>query len=166
MGRKMEYLAMKTDHPAPTQSMNSDMNELKIAAKRLINDATKVGGLGFGTSFLEWVSSFAAILPSVLFNFLRGEFGKWVTFIAVVLRLFFPRYFPDWLEMPGSVDSSSGSCSKLLCTHPTGELGRRLNMSLLLVVICCKNTSGHPVDSEIPSHKPMVYLTHSALSFC
>ncbi|THG19205.1 hypothetical protein TEA_019745 [Camellia sinensis var. sinensis] len=93
MGRKMEYLAMKTDHPAPTQSMNSDMNELKIAAKRLINDATKVGGLGFGTSFLEWVSSFAAI----------GEFGKWVTFIAVVLRLFFPRYFPDWLEMPGSL---------------------------------------------------------------
>ncbi|CAL5371135.1 unnamed protein product [Camellia sinensis] len=129
MGRKMEYLAMKTDHPAPTQSMNSDMNELKIAAKRLINDATKVGGLGFGTSFLEWVSSFAAIyllildrtnwrtnmltsllvpyiffsLPSALFNFLRGEFGKWVTFIAVVLRLFFPRYFPDWLEMPGSL---------------------------------------------------------------
>lgn len=25
---------------------------------------------------------------------LRGEFGKWVAFIAVVLRLFFPRHFP------------------------------------------------------------------------
>ncbi|XP_057498418.1 cold-regulated 413 plasma membrane protein 2-like [Actinidia eriantha] len=127
MGR-MDYLAMKTD-PAAAELINSDINELKIAAKRLFNHATKLGGLGFGTSFLKWVASFAAIyllildrtnwrtnmltsllvpyiffsLPTVLFSFFRGEFGKWVTFIAVVLRLFFPRHFPDWLEMPGSL---------------------------------------------------------------
>ncbi|CAI9780736.1 unnamed protein product [Fraxinus pennsylvanica] len=41
--------------------------------------------------------------PSILFNFLRGEVGKWIAIIAVVLRLFFPQHFPDWLEMPGSL---------------------------------------------------------------
>ncbi|XP_058228550.1 cold-regulated 413 plasma membrane protein 2 [Rhododendron vialii] len=126
MGRRsMGFLA----DPADAEMIDSDINELKIAAKRLISHATKLGGLGFGTSFLKWVASFAAIyllildrtnwktniltsllvpyiffsLPSVLFNFLRGEVGKWIAFIAVVLRLFFPRHFPDWLEMPGSL---------------------------------------------------------------
>ncbi|KAL7231918.1 hypothetical protein ACSBR2_010023 [Camellia fascicularis] len=129
MGRRMMgYLVMKTD-PATAELINSDINELKIAAKRLLNHATNLAGLGFGTSLLKWVASFAAIyllildrtnwrtnmltsllvpyiffsLPSALFSFLRGDFGKWVAFIAVVLRLFFPRHFPDWLEMPGSL---------------------------------------------------------------
>ncbi|KAK0603982.1 hypothetical protein LWI29_010857 [Acer saccharum] len=128
MGR-MDYLAMKTDDQVTANLINSDINDLKVAAKNLINHATKLGGLGFGTSFLKWVASFAAIyllildrtnwrtnmltsllvpyiffsLPLVLFNFLRGEVGKWIAFIAVVLRLFFPRHFPDWLEMPGSL---------------------------------------------------------------
>ncbi|CAB4317931.1 unnamed protein product [Prunus armeniaca] len=128
MGR-MEYLALKSSDPDTNELINSDINDLKIAAKKLIKDATKLGGLGFGTSFLKWVASFAAIyllildrtnwrtnmltsllipyiffsLPSVLFNLLRGEVGKWIAFIAVVLRLFFPRHFPDWLQMPGSL---------------------------------------------------------------
>ncbi|GFY93909.1 cold-regulated 413-plasma membrane 2 [Actinidia rufa] len=59
MGR-MDYLAMKTD-PVAAELINSDINELKIAAKRLFNHATKLGGLGFGTSFLKWVASFAAM---------------------------------------------------------------------------------------------------------
>ncbi|KAJ0967681.1 hypothetical protein J5N97_024598 [Dioscorea zingiberensis] len=42
-------------------------------------------------------------LPSELFYLLRGDIGKWIAFIAVVLRLFFPRHFPDWLEIPGSL---------------------------------------------------------------
>ncbi|KAF5204904.1 Cold-regulated plasma membrane protein [Thalictrum thalictroides] len=122
------YLAMKTD-PVSEDLINSDMNELKIAAKKLVNDAMKIKGLAFGTTFFQWLASFAAIyllildrtnwktnmltsllvpyiffsLPHVLFGFLRGEFGKWVAFITVVLRLFFPRHFPDWLEMPGSL---------------------------------------------------------------
>lgn len=59
MGR-MDYLAMKTD-PVAEDLISSDMTELKLAAKKLINDATKLGGLGFGTSFLKWVASFAAM---------------------------------------------------------------------------------------------------------
>ncbi|XP_073274791.1 cold-regulated 413 plasma membrane protein 2-like [Primulina huaijiensis] len=127
MGR-MDYLAMKTDQET-TELLNSDLNELKMAAKKLMDHATKLGGLGFGTSFLKWVASFAAIyllildrtnwrtnmltsllipyiffsFPWSMFNLLRGEVGKWIAFIAVVLRLFFPRHFPDWLEMPGSL---------------------------------------------------------------
>ncbi|KAI4367295.1 hypothetical protein MLD38_023050 [Melastoma candidum] len=85
--------------------------------------------LGFGTSFLAWVASFAAIyllvldrtnwrtniltgllipyiffcLPSLIFDLFRGEVGKWIALIAVVLRLFFPKRFPDWLEMPAAL---------------------------------------------------------------
>ncbi|CAA3014867.1 cold-regulated 413 plasma membrane 2 [Olea europaea subsp. europaea] len=127
MGR-IDYLAMKTDQET-AELLNSDFNELKMAAKKLIDHATKLGGLGFGTSLLKWVASFAAIyllildrtnwrtnmltallVPYIFFSFhsglfhlLRGEVGKWIAFIAVVLRLFFPRHFPDWLEMPGSL---------------------------------------------------------------
>lgn len=57
----MDYLAMKTDDQVTAQLINSDINELKLAAKRLINDAAKLTGLGFGTSFLKWVASFAAM---------------------------------------------------------------------------------------------------------
>ncbi|RAL46743.1 hypothetical protein DM860_005022 [Cuscuta australis] len=128
MGR-IDYLAMKTDQVAADELINADLRELKAAARNLFDHATKLGGLGFGTSFLKWVASFAAIyllildrtnwktnmltallipyiflsLPHVLFHFLRGEVGKWIALIAVVLRLFFPRHFPDWLEMPGSL---------------------------------------------------------------
>merc|ERR1712183_21496 len=126
MGRK-DYLLMKTD-PVAEDLINTDINELKIAAKNLIKHAAKLGGLAFGTSFLKWVASFAAIyllildrtnwrtnmltsllvpyiffsLPTVLFNFFRGEVGRWIAFIAIILRLFIPRHFPDWLEIPGS----------------------------------------------------------------
>ncbi|KAL5653586.1 hypothetical protein ACJX0J_039044, partial [Zea mays] len=33
-------------------------------------------------------------LPNVLFSLIRGEVGKWIAIIAVILRLFFPRHFP------------------------------------------------------------------------
>lgn len=59
MGR-VDYLKMSTDE-VKADLIESDINELKMAAKRLISDATKLGGLGFGTSFLKWVSSFAAM---------------------------------------------------------------------------------------------------------
>lgn len=61
MGRKY-YLAMKTDQFVSSQELiNSDFNDLKMAANRLFHDATKLAGLGFGTSFLKWVASFAAM---------------------------------------------------------------------------------------------------------
>ncbi|KAI9181741.1 hypothetical protein LWI28_018139 [Acer negundo] len=108
------------------------MEELVLAARKLANHAIKLGGLGFGTSFLEWVASFAAIyllildrtnwrtniltsllipyiffsLPSLIFNIFRGEIGKWIAFVAVVLRLFFYKRFSDWVhqvELPAAL---------------------------------------------------------------
>ncbi|KAJ9704878.1 hypothetical protein PVL29_003092 [Vitis rotundifolia] len=118
MGKK-GYLAMRTDTDT-TDLISSDLRDLGNAAKKLATHAIKLGSLGFGTTFLEWVASFAAIyllildrtnwktniltallipyiffsLPSILFNFFSGQVGKWIAFIAVVLRLFFPKRFP------------------------------------------------------------------------
>ncbi|KAM0937388.1 hypothetical protein DsansV1_C25g0187951 [Dioscorea sansibarensis] len=126
---KFGHLAMKTDQLS-SDLVEADLKELGVAAKKLANHAFMLGsGLGFGTTFFKFLASFAAIyllildrtnwktniltsllipyiflsLPSVLFSLLRGEFGKWIAFIAVVLRLFFPRRFPDWLELPGAL---------------------------------------------------------------
>ncbi|KAI5418225.1 cold-regulated 413 plasma membrane protein 2 [Lathyrus oleraceus] len=126
MGRiLMQYLASKTE-PVVASLIDSDLNELKFAAKKLFNDATMFGGIGAGVSPLRWIASFAAIyllvldrtnwrsnmltsslvpyiffsLPGSLFHFFRGEVGKWIAF---VLRLFFNKHFPDWMEMPGSM---------------------------------------------------------------
>ncbi|XP_022726109.1 cold-regulated 413 plasma membrane protein 2-like [Durio zibethinus] len=127
MGKKT-YLAMKTEQEA-SDLISSDFKELVFAAKKLANHAIKLGSLGLGTSFLEWIASFAAIyllildrtnwktniltallipyiflsLPSILFSIFSGEVGKWIAFVAVVLRLFFPRRFPDWLELPAAL---------------------------------------------------------------
>lgn len=110
--------------------IESDMRELGVAARKLANHAFVLGGgLGFGTSFLKWLAFFAAVyllildrthwktnmltallvpyifftLPGVLFSLIRGEVGKWIAIVAVILRLFFPRHFPDWLELPGAL---------------------------------------------------------------
>ncbi|KAK4847361.1 hypothetical protein QYF36_001031 [Acer negundo] len=122
---------MRSDYEK-SSSISSDMEELLLAAKKLANHAIKLGGLGFGTSFLEWVASFAAIyllildrtnwrtniltsllipyiffsLPSLIFNIFRGEIGKWIAFVAVVVRLFFYKRFPDWVhkvELPAAL---------------------------------------------------------------
>ncbi|CAM8904334.1 unnamed protein product [Rhodiola kirilowii] len=128
MGRKPSYLAMRTDS-FTTDLISSDWADLTTAAKNLALHAAQLGSLGFGTSFLEWVASFAAIyllildrtnwktniltgllipyiffsLPSLIFNIFRGQFGRWVAFIAVILRLFFPKRFPEWLELPAAL---------------------------------------------------------------
>ncbi|KAL0332245.1 UNVERIFIED_CONTAM: cold-regulated plasma membrane protein 2 [Sesamum calycinum] len=166
MGR-IDYLTMKTDEETAAL-LDSDFNELKVAAKKLINHATTLVAsllallssdgsppllpcqfflcssslliisyfafrhVIFFNSFMVLILDFdlkiqfyllildrtnwrtnmlTALLipyiffsfPAVLFNFFRGEVGKWIALIAVVLRLFFPRHFPDWLEMPGSL---------------------------------------------------------------
>ncbi|XP_031250174.1 cold-regulated 413 plasma membrane protein 1-like isoform X1 [Pistacia vera] len=128
VGKKSGYLAMRSEQ-VTKDLINSDMQELAVAAKKLVNHGIKLGLMGFGTSILEWIASFAAIyllvldrthwrtniltgllipyiffsLPSLIFNIFRGEIGRWIAFIAVVLRLFFPSRFPDWLEMPGAL---------------------------------------------------------------
>lgn len=60
MGR-WDYLAMKTDDQMTADLINSDIDDLKNAATKLIHHATRLGGLGFGTSFLKWVASLAAM---------------------------------------------------------------------------------------------------------
>lgn len=67
MGKK-SYLAMRTGE-VTSDLISSDMKELALAAKKLANHsvvAMKLGGLGFGTSFLEWVASFAAMYVTYL----------------------------------------------------------------------------------------------------
>ncbi|RWW67953.1 hypothetical protein BHE74_00024561 [Ensete ventricosum] len=72
----------------------------------------------------------------------RGEFGKWIALIAVILRLFFPRRFPvnsklalclacdfaDWLEMPGALI--------LLLVVSPGFFASTVRDSLIGVIIC------------------------------
>ncbi|XVE48627.1 hypothetical protein DITRI_Ditri01bG0016800 [Diplodiscus trichospermus] len=127
MGKK-GYLATRTTQEA-SDLISSDVKELVFAAKKLANHVIMLGSLGFGTSFFEWIASFAAIyllildrthwktniltallipyiffsLPSVVFFTFRGDVGKWFALVAVVLRLFFPRRFPDWLELPAAL---------------------------------------------------------------
>uniref|UniRef100_A0A5B7AHD0 Cold-regulated 413 plasma membrane protein 2 n=1 Tax=Davidia involucrata TaxID=16924 RepID=A0A5B7AHD0_DAVIN len=125
---KRSYLAMKTD-PTTNEFIASDLKDLGNAAKKLATHAIKLGGLGFGTTFLQWFATVAAIyllildrtnwktniltsllipyiffsLPSIIFSFFSGQVGKWIAFIAVILRLFFPRRFPGWLELPAAL---------------------------------------------------------------
>jgi len=61
MGR-VDYLAMKTEEETAANLINSDLNEFVDAAKKLVKDATMLGGLSFGTSFLQWAASISAML--------------------------------------------------------------------------------------------------------
>ncbi|KAF7143465.1 hypothetical protein RHSIM_Rhsim05G0078100 [Rhododendron simsii] len=124
------YLKMKTGKTASTNLIAADFQDLGHSLKRLGNHVIKLTlGSGLGSTLLQWIASVAAIyllvldrtnwrtniltgllipyiffsLPSLVFNFLRGEVGEWVTFIGVVVRLFFAKHYPDWLEMPGAL---------------------------------------------------------------
>jgi glucokinase len=59
------YLAMKTDPAAAAASqalIDTDLQELGVAARKLANHAFVLGGgLGFGTSFLKWLAFVAAV---------------------------------------------------------------------------------------------------------
>ena len=59
--KKVDYLKMKTEDEISSDQIFSDMNEIANAAKKLVSDSIKLGGLGFGTTFLQWVASFAAM---------------------------------------------------------------------------------------------------------
>lgn len=60
MGR-VDYLAMKTGEGTAANLINSDLNEFVDAAKKLVKDATMLGSLSFGTSFLQWAASISAM---------------------------------------------------------------------------------------------------------
>ncbi|KEH40768.1 putative cold-regulated 413 protein [Medicago truncatula] len=110
---------------AAAQLITSDLTDLALAANNFI----LLGVSGSGISVLQLIASIAAIyllildrtnwktniftsllipyiflsLPSWIFSIFRAEIGRWIALIAVVLRLFFPRHFPDWLELPAAL---------------------------------------------------------------
>lgn len=57
---KNSLIRMKTDEGAG-ELLSSDVKDLVYAAKKLATHAIKLGSLGFGTSFLEWLAAFAAM---------------------------------------------------------------------------------------------------------
>jgi len=52
---------MRTDQEMASGLITSDFQDFANAAKKLANHAIKLGGLGFGTTFLQWIASFAAM---------------------------------------------------------------------------------------------------------
>lgn len=57
------FIAMKTgpQQDDAIQLINSDFQDLSRAATNLARHAVKLGSLGFGTSFLQWVASVSAM---------------------------------------------------------------------------------------------------------
>ncbi|CAL4944580.1 unnamed protein product [Urochloa decumbens] len=149
------------DASAAAQALiDADLRELGVAARKLANHAFVLGsGLGFGTSFLKWLAFLAAVyllildrtnwktnmmtgllvpyifftLPHVLFSLMRGEVGKWIAVIAVILRLFFPRHFPDWLKLPGAIILLTVVAPSLFADHFRGDL---VGIFICLVIGC------------------------------
>ncbi|KVI10754.1 cold-regulated 413 plasma membrane protein 1-like [Cynara cardunculus var. scolymus] len=127
------YLRMPTDptiSEATSKLINSDLKEIGDATKKLADHVIKLGvSGGLITTILQWFACFSAIyllvldrtnwrtnmltsllvpyifltFPNWLFGILRGDIGKWITVVGVILRLFFPNHFPDYLELPGSL---------------------------------------------------------------
>ncbi|VAI22365.1 unnamed protein product [Triticum turgidum subsp. durum] len=113
------FLAMKAGaasgaSEAAQALLESDLRELGLAARKLANHAIVLGGgLGFGRHFLKWLAFIAAV---------RGEVGAWIAFVVVILRLFFPRHFPDWLELPGSLILLTVVAPSLFAEHFRNDL--------------------------------------------
>lgn len=57
---RSDFLTLKADEET-TELINADISELKLVVKKLFEHATKLGGFGFGSSFLSWVASFSAM---------------------------------------------------------------------------------------------------------
>lgn len=64
MGR-IDYLTMRREAESAAL-LDTDWNELKLAATKLFNHASQLGGFAFGTSFLKWLASFSAMSDSLI----------------------------------------------------------------------------------------------------
>jgi len=149
------YLKMKTGQAESNNLIASDFQDLGHSLKKLGNHVLNLAlGFSFSATLLQWIASVAAIyllvldrtnwrtniltallipyiflsLPSLVFNFLSGEVGEWVTFIGVIVRLFFSKHYPDWLEMPGAL--------LLLIVVAPSLIADGLRESWIGVVIC------------------------------
>ncbi|XVF61930.1 hypothetical protein PTKIN_Ptkin08bG0174600 [Pterospermum kingtungense] len=167
MGR-MDYLAMKTD-PVADDLIASDINDLKLAAKKLINDATKLGGLGFGTSFLKWVASFSAIYLLILdrtnwrTNMLTSLLGRGWKMDCIHCSCSKAVLPPTLSRLSGDariIDSSAGRGSKLLRGNLEEQLGRRSDMPPHRML---PTTRAHPSLGWIPEflHSEPWNIKHS-----
>lgn len=59
---KTGYFAMKMDEISSSNLIQSDLRELGVAAQNFANHAFVLGsGLGFGTTFLKFLASVAAM---------------------------------------------------------------------------------------------------------
>ncbi|XP_057456345.1 cold-regulated 413 plasma membrane protein 1 [Lotus japonicus] len=135
--------------------INSDFRDLSLAATKLANHAVNLGvGFGFGASFFGLIAAIAAIyllvldrtnwktniltgllipyiffsLPSIIFNVFRGEIGKWIALVAIVLRIFIPKHFPDWLELPAALI--------ILIVVAPGLIANTFRDNIVGVVVC------------------------------
>nr|GEW99616.1 ribonuclease H-like domain-containing protein [Tanacetum cinerariifolium] len=128
-----DYLKMSTDptaSAAATSLINSDLQQLGQATKNLADHVIKLGvSGGLITTILQWFAFFAAVyllvldrtnwrtnmltsllvpyvfltFPNWLFGILRGDIGRWILLVGVIVRLFFPHHFRDDLLLPGSI---------------------------------------------------------------
>ncbi|KAK9056688.1 hypothetical protein SSX86_024050 [Deinandra increscens subsp. villosa] len=127
-----DYLKMATDpaSEAANSLINSDLKEIGDATMKLANHVIQLGvNGGFITTVLQWFACAAAIyllildktnwrtkmltsllvpyvfltFPNWLFGILRGDIGKWIALVGVVLRLFFPKHFEEELLLPGAL---------------------------------------------------------------
>ncbi|KAK1439892.1 hypothetical protein QVD17_05716 [Tagetes erecta] len=152
------YLKMTTDPTladAAATLISSDFKEIGDATKKLANHVVQLGvSGGFITTILQWFACFAAIyllildrtnwrtnmltsllvpyvfltFPDWLFGILRGDVGKWITLIGVILRLFFPNHFADHLLLPGAL-------LLLIVVSPSFVAGE-VRAGLIGVIIC------------------------------
>ncbi|KAK9056706.1 hypothetical protein SSX86_024068 [Deinandra increscens subsp. villosa] len=128
-----DYLKMATDpaSEAANSLINADLKEIGDATMKLANHVIQLGVVngGFITTVLQCFACAAAIyllildktnwrtkmltsllvpyvfltFPNWLFGILRGDIGKWIALVGVVLRLFFPKYFEEELLLPGAL---------------------------------------------------------------
>ncbi|RHN78174.1 putative cold-regulated 413 protein [Medicago truncatula] len=115
---------MSSSYLLTKSQITSALTDLAVAANNL---AHHVSGSGF--SVLQFIAYIVAIyllsldrtnwetntftsllvpyiffsLPSWIFGVFRAEIGRWIALIAVVLRLFVSRRFPDRLELPAAL---------------------------------------------------------------
>ncbi|TVU44829.1 hypothetical protein EJB05_04289, partial [Eragrostis curvula] len=163
------YLAMKTQPAAEAaQSLiDADLRDLGVAMRKLASHALGLGcDLAWDiSSFLKCLAFLAAVyllildrthwrtnmltallvpyifftLPNELFYLLRGEIGRWIAIIAVVLRLFYPRHFPEWLELPGAISLLVAAAPNLVAyTFRADLLGE-----LVCLIIGCNLLQEH-----------------------
>lgn len=59
---------MRTERVSSSDLIRSDLKDFAAAAKNLANHSIKLAGLGFGTTFLEWLAALAAMY-ALLFLF-------------------------------------------------------------------------------------------------